>query len=302
MGKTGGGRGTNGHKIRGVSVAQRRTGRDPEQSVILTSGLRGTVDWAALLREYPTYPDAVQAVPEPEWSDLSPSVARFSPKGVDRAVRRYTAVEATALFNDIRLENIAFTEPEVVKLLSGGHVAGHTEGEENQLTGLIRASDYMLNRVMEGNEIEPAQAISDDIHGFIAADLGLKSIAFRGNQREQYEGPRVRLDRGDMFRALDSRLTHEVLDAGLERISAIRHPLARAATWAAFATYEQFYLDGNKRTGRYVMNAVAMSHGYDAVLLPQSQKSQYEDAIVKAYRTADLTPHIEFLLGLYRDS
>lgn len=50
------------------------------------------------------------------------------------------------------------------------------------------------------------------------------------------------------------------------------------------------------------MNTVAMSHGYDAVLLPQSQKAQYEDAIVRAHRSSHLTPHIEILLGLYVDS
>ena len=259
-------------------------------------------NWDALLAEYPTFPGDYQAIPEPQWDDLSGSVSRVAPKGRERAVHRYIARESNSLYNDARLEGFAFTEPEIATLISGGHVAGHTAGEEAQVAGLKGASDFILNRVMEGIEIEPAQSISDDIHLFIATPLGLASTAFRGDQRIQYAGPKVRLGRGEEFRALDARLTPAALSAGLVRIEQIQHPVVRGATWAAFATYQQFYLDGNKRTGRYVMNAVLMSHGYDAILIPARLKSQYEDVLVESYRTSDLTPHIEFLLGLYNES
>lgn len=256
---------------------------------------------ADLLAEYPTGPGSVQAVPEPGWEDLSGVTSRIAPRGRDRAVARYLWRESNALYNDARLENLGFTEPEIVTLISGGHVAGHTFGEEEQVAGLKRASDHMLDRVDEGHHLEPSQALSDSLHVFIAAPLGLKSVAFRGDQREQYLGPLVTLDGGDRFRALDARVTHEVLAAGLDRIAGLDHPLLRAVTWAAFATYHQFYLDGNKRAGRYTMNAVLMSHGYDAILVADRRKAEYEDALVASYRTADLTPHIRFLLEQYSD-
>ncbi|MHA3684027.1 hypothetical protein ACXR2T_09545 [Leucobacter sp. HY1910] len=49
------------------------------------------------------------------------------------------------------------------------------------------------------------------------------------------------------------------------------------------------------------MNSVLMSHGYDAILVPDSLKAQYEDALVITYRTGDLTPHIRFLIERYSD-
>jgi hypothetical protein len=256
-------------------------------------------DWDPLLREYPTYPGDFQAHPEPFWSDASESMSTFLPKGRERAVQRFIARESNRIYNDARLEGFAFTEPEIETLLSGGHVAGHTSGEEAQVAGMKAASDFMLERVHERLSITPEQQLSDDIHLFIAQPLGLKSTAFRGNQRAQYEGPKVSLGRGEIFRALDARLTPQVLTAGLHRIAKIDHAIVQGVTWAAFATYQQFYLDGNKRTGRCVMNAVLMSHGYDAILIPESLKSEYEDALVESYKTADLTAHIEFLLGLY---
>ncbi len=300
MGKTGGGKGSNQHRIRGISRDRQTRGREVNLSLNLPSN--GDNDWDALLTDYPTYPGDYKAVPEPQWDDLSGEVARFKPKGVERAVNRYVLRESASVYNDARLEGFAFTEPEIVTLMNGGHVAGHTEGEQAQVAGLKKASDYMLNQIKDSDEIEPNQSLSDDLHIFIGAPLGLKSIAFRGNQKEQYEGPKVRLGRGEIFRALDARITAPVMAAGLNRISQLDHPILRATTWAAFATYEQFYLDGNKRTGRYVMNTVLMSHGYDAILLPESLKAQYEDALVEAYRTGDLTPHIRFLIDRYRDN
>lgn len=295
MGKTGGGRGTNQYGIRGVSRARtRNTG--PELRLTPVPSVQTA--WDALLAKYPTYPGDYQAIPEPAWDDFSASVAKITPKGAMRAVHRYGARESNALYNDARLEGFAFTEPEIVTLINGGHVAGHTVGEEAQVAGLKKASDFMLNRISEGAELEPEKSLSDDIHLFIAAPLGLKTTTFRGDQRIQYEGPKVRLGRGEEFRALDARLTPQVLSAGLERIAEIGHPVVRGATWAAFATYQQFYLDGNKRAGRYVMNAVLMSHGYDAILIPDRLKAQYEDALVESYRSGDLSAHIGFLLDL----
>lgn len=297
VGKTGGGRGSNQYRVRGVSNSRR--GQSDDLGVKLNAPSDAGPDWAALLAEYPTFPGDYQAVPEPKWDDLSSTMSDVPAKGSARAVERYVARESNSLYNDARLEGFAFTEPEIVTLLSGGHVAGHTVGEEAQVAGLKQASDHMLARVGDGAEIEPGQTISDDLHVFIGAPLGLASIAFRGNQDKQLEGPQVALGHGERFRALDARITPKVLEVGLERISRLEHPVVRGATWAAFATYQQFYLDGNKRTGRYVMNAVLMSHGYDAILIPERLKASYEDVLVEVYKSGDLTAHIKFLLDLY---
>ncbi|MHA3684026.1 hypothetical protein ACXR2T_09550 [Leucobacter sp. HY1910] len=149
--------------------------------------------WETTLRRYPSQQGEVIAIPEPIWADLSSDVKHITPAGRARAVARYKLRESRTLYSDARLEGFAFTEPEIITLISGGHVAGHTVGEENQVAGLKQASDYMLSQVEAGDPIEPNQSISDDLHLFIAASLGLKSIAFRGDQTQQYEGPMVQL-------------------------------------------------------------------------------------------------------------
>lgn len=75
--------------------------------------------------------------------------------------------------------------------------------------------------------------------------------------------------------------------------------MVRGATWAAFSAYHQFYFDGNRRAGRYTMNAVGMSHGFDAILIPASAKAAHERTVVEALESDDLTRHIRFLLDLH---
>lgn len=304
MAKTGGGPGTNQYGVRGVGKSRGTkdsSGRSPEVTLAgraLDSRYTGAI--ADLIQRYPTAPGDVQAVGEPSWADVGDALAGIEPKGPERAIARFHARGAEAIYNDAHLEGMGFTLPEIEDLLGGTHVPGHTEGELEQVADMKKAAAYLVNRVLEG-PIEPSQKISDDLHMFIAGHLNIPTMEFRGDQRLRYDGPLVTLGRGEKFRALDARVLGPVLESGLDRIRAIPHPVVRGATWAAFSAYHQFYFDGNKRAGRYVMNAVAMSHGFDAILVPAARKPEYETIIVGALRSGDLTEHIAFLLGLYSD-
>lgn len=292
--KTGGGRGTNQYAVKGSSVAT--TGSTQSAPEVTLS----EDPWAERLAAFAStrISDAKQGVPEPAWDDLSSQYTHIVPKGVDRAVSRFKLRQGEAIYGDAVLEGISFTLPEIVEVLAGTHVPGHTEGEELQVTDMKKAADY-LTLIVQDEPLEPSQALSDDLHMFISSSLNIPTHLFRGDQKIRYNGPTVGLGRGRRFQAFDARLTHDVLDAGLPRILQVEHPVVRGASWAAFSAYHQFYFDGNKRAGRYTMNAVAMSHGYDAILIPASAKADYERIVVDALETDDLTNHIRFLLDLY---
>jgi Fic family protein len=94
----------------------------------------------------------------------------------------------------------------------------------------------------------------------------------------------------------------EVFAENVEKIEKIEHPLLRGVTYSAMAAYHQFYFDANKRTGRFVMNAVLMSHGYEAIVTPASLRGEYNEALRHMCMEADLTPYIDFLLSIYDES
>jgi len=238
----------------------------------------------------------------PWWDEkrLATLVADIAPQGVDRAVRRYQNKIAEHIHSDARIEGNTFTLPEVQTLLHGHHVAGHTEGEANMIEDMRVASDDLTEKVQAG-PLELSQGLSDDLHILLARHSEIPSLEMRADWPGRNAGPQVGLGGGVRFQSLPRGEVRAVFEDGLRTISNIENPVQRAATWAAFATYHQFYWDGNKRTGRYVMNAIAMSYGYDSISIPNSKSTDYLEAALLSYKTADLTPHIRFLLEQYDD-
>lgn len=264
-----------------------------------THAIMTTTHLQQLLTTFPTATGDVQAVLQPDWDDLSHLTQDITPGTPGQAITRYLHREAAGLHADAVLEGMTgITHKEVQRAMRGQHLPSRSDGENHQLQDLRKASRYMIY-LAEQHPQEPGLQVSDDLHVCIGGSLAMPSIQFRGDQDVRYFGPVVQLGGGETFRALDARLCHPVCEAGLQRIRQITHPVLRGATWAAFATYHQFYFDGNKRSGRYTMNTVLLSHGYDSILIPHTRKDQYIDAVVAAYRTGNLTPHIEFLLHQY---
>ena len=49
----------------------------------------------------------------------------------------------------------------------------------------------------------------------------------------------------------------------------------QAVAYFLFAAFQRFYYDGNKRTGRYMMNGDLMSHGIDTISVPAARKQEF---------------------------
>jgi hypothetical protein len=78
---------------------------------------------------------------------------------------------------------------------------------------------------------------------------------------------------GENLRRIHSR--------GLEAIQAgIADPFEQALAYFLFASLQQFYFDGNKRTGRSMMNGHLMSHGTDAISVPAARRLEFNTSMV----------------------
>lgn len=89
----------------------------------------------------------------------------------------------------------------------------------------------------------------------------------------------------------------EFLASHLERLYLIRNVPLKAAVFAALIAYAQPFPDGNKRTGRLIMNAILLVNGFDGIVVPVFREPEYVAAVAEMYRTADATPYVEFLLA-----
>ena len=242
------------------------------------------------------------ATPTPKWASsvLESMVEPIVPKGVDRAIGRYKMSMPDGIYVDAKLEGNTFTRPEVRTLLGGRHVAGHTLGEELMIADMAVTSKRLIELCSQG-PVNISQALCDDIYSVIARNATVRSHLMRADWIKN-SGPLVALGSGYTFAAHDRVGLREIFDSGVGAINKIAHPVLRGATWASFATYHQFYWDANKRSSRYVMNAVLLSHGFDAILIGKEYANAYVDAVVASFKTGDLTKQIGFLLSQYDDA
>lgn len=288
MGKTGGGQGTNQYAVRGRS---KHGG---------TAAATSSVDDEIALAPEPI-PDEVTATIPLAWDVSGIDVSGIHPRGVERAIWRFQRQMTSLIFNDAALEGNTYTEPEVQTLLDGVTVAGHSEAEEVQILNLSTGADLILDLV-RGGQFAIDRSTTCRLHALIAKNEAIDAGLFRGENPSSGGGGTVNVLGQTTFHGppAGSELV-DLFDDGLTRIAKLPHPVLRGATYAAFAAYNQFFFDGNKRTSRYMMNGELMSNGFDPILTPVSRKQEYNAALAVMYRTGDATAYIDFTVSLYDD-
>jgi hypothetical protein len=59
----------------------------------------------------------------------------------------------------------------------------------------------------------------------------------------------------------------------------------------------QYFFDGNKRTGRLMMNGILLSAGYDAISIPFKRQLEFNERMLHFYDTGEKEAMFIFLLS-----
>ena len=60
------------------------------------------------------------------------------------------------------------------------------------------------------------------------------------------------------------------------------------------------YMDGNGRIGRFLMNTLLISGGYNWIVIPVERRPQYMEALEKASVKGDITQFATFIASLFK--
>jgi Fic family protein len=245
----------------------------------------------------------VHAVDDPQLDkDLITSACEsIVARGVERAVARWRERLANLVWNDAALEGNTFTLPEVATLLDGGAVRSHSAMDAEQVLDLSAAANEVLERSLSG-VTEVSIELSNELNALITAHEVMEPGIIRGDGTVGGEAAVNAMGTKFIAPASDGNLLRRLFEQDRQECEMFDHPVAQGAVWAAFAAYHQFYSNGNKRTARYVMNAVLMSQGFDAISTPVSQRDRYNVTLRDMYLSGDLTGYALFLVSLYDDS
>ncbi len=218
---------------------------------------------------------------------------------VDRAVYRYAAARPNHIFATAHLEGNTFTLPEVRSLLENEIPPGHREEEIQQIIDLDDASTRLIDRVSTGTfrlDLEESNAYNLLLSQHVVIVPGVPRYLSKVNQDGR--GAVVALGNGDHYIGYTKDEMRQAIEWMLPRITSIDDPVERAINYAAFMSYAQVYMDGNKRTARYMMDGVLMSHGYDCVLIRASDKDAYNEALRGMFRSENLACYADFLYAV----
>jgi len=222
----------------------------------------------------------------------------------EQAVWLYQRSLSEFVWDAAVLEGNPFTYPEVQTLMDGITVGGRKLSDERQVANLAEAAKELAALVKSGH-FALDKPTSDRLQYLIARDEALEAGHFRGEgaltltpgvnlgEHGRYLPPNTEPG-GENLRRIHSQ--------GLEAIQAgIADPFEQALAYFLFASLQQFYFDGNRRTGRSMMNGHLMSHGIDAISVPAARRLEFNAGMVDFFRTRHATAMFGFLASCHPD-
>jgi Fic family protein len=198
---------------------------------------------------------------------------------------------AELVFDVQRLEGMPFTLPEVQTYLQGVTVGGHKVRDVTKLEQQRLGWRALIDRVQAGT-FDLTKDTACALQAIVAKDEALDLGRFRsgkvGIAGTEYEPPPAS-ELGLLF----SGMVRDVLALDDVREQAFRVHLDMARN--------QFFYDGNKRTGLFMANGHLMAKGYPPFSIPAKRQLEYNTGMIAFYdsckpgASVDHGPMIAFL-------
>ena len=203
----------------------------------------------------------------------------------EKALFIATKVFAELVFDVQRLEGMPFTMPEVQTYIQGVTIGGHKVSDVEKLKqqklgwetliDMVRTDSFCLTKetacsiqkvIGQGEALEPGQ--------FRTAQVGIAGTEYAPPQANKLD---------EIF----ARVIKEILELQDIREQAYRLHLDFARN--------QFFWDGNKRTGLLMLNGHLMSNGYSPLSIPAKRLTEYNAGMIDFYDSGDSTQMLAFL-------
>jgi len=201
------------------------------------------------------------------------------------------------------LEGNPLTFPEVKTLLDGVTVGGRKVSDQAQVLNLAQSAKYLLALVRAG-QFALSKDVFLDLHKLVAHQEALEWGVFRGEGAEHHYTPDVMLGEHGRFTppatAPKAPELNRLFTQGVQQLAQCQ-PFERALAFFLFGALHQFFFDGNKRTARFMMNGILMSHGMDAISVPAAKAQAFNEKMVRFYVNRDGQEMMDFLLACHPD-
>jgi Fic family protein len=202
------------------------------------------------------------------------------------------------------LEGNPFTYPEVKTLLDGITVGGRKVSDQEQVLNLAASSKHLL-ALVKSRRFALTKTVFTELHALVARDEALEWGVFRGEGQETHYTPDVGLGTLGRYTPLPTVAgapeLNRVFGAGITALE-VCTPFEKGLAFFLFGALQQFFFDGNKRTSRFMMNGILMSHGIDAISVPAAKAAEFNEAMVRFYVSKDASEMMAFLTACHPEA
>ena len=204
---------------------------------------------------------------------------------------RANRVLAGIVHDTVALEGNPFTFPEVKTLLEGVTVGGHKVENADQVVNQA-ASWRLLFDLVRSGRFGINRATAEALNALVAKGEAIESGAFRDGQ--------VTIGGIDHTPPSSDELPG-LFEAGTTEIESCENVHEKAICAYLFMALHQFHWNGNKRTGRLLMNGVLLSSGYDPILVPVAKRLEFNTRMIAFYDSKNADDMAAFLVGCSLD-
>jgi len=214
-----------------------------------------------------------------------------TPPNKARAIFRARKALEEIVYDTVALEGNPFTFPEVKTLMEGITVGGRRIEDAEQVLNQARAWRDLIARVERGT-FSLERATFEKLHAHVAHEEALEWGVLRTGA--------VRIA-GTMHEPPDAQTLPARMEAAIETIGTMEEVHRKAIAAFLWTARNQPFWDGNKRTGRLMMNGILLEHGHDILTVAAAKRLEFNEKMIRFYDSANGAEMLRFMAGCSLD-
>lgn len=227
------------------------------------------------------------------------------PRAVQAYLKRAKDAYLTDAYHSLSIEGYQVSRELIERVRSGAWNPDADPLDREQRNamaarGYWQAYQAVLGSIRKVLQGKNAGEVADHDHGAWYRELFAPSVAvglLKPADLAGYRNAQVYI-RNSMHVPMNPDAVRDALPAFFDLLRQEQEPAVRVVLGHFLFVYIHPYMDGNGRTGRFLMNVMLASGGYPWTVIPVSERRVYMSALEQASVHENITPFARFLGGL----